>query len=1433
MRAKRIFSILVACFLGCLALITIWQQGLAWKSAQRPVNQLNGEGELESHFTSTLANDEIRFMVILTGTADLHAVPISANEVTRRQEIIQYLQETAVSSQQALQPLLNQLQDAGHISRVQTFWITNAIGVTGDAEALQRLANHPAVASIRAEEVLQIDQNPLYETVSEPETTTLASRNDIIDEAWGVSRVRAPYVWQGLGIDGQGVTVAIMDSGVDWLHPDLHDNYRGNLGNGNFQHEGNWFNAADPTIVEPQDWMWHGTHVAGTAVGQNNLGVAPGAQWIAVAIANADGSIPESAIHAGFEWLLAPAGDPSLAPDIINCSWGSSSPYWNGLINDIEILHAAGIIPVFSAGNNGSLPGTVGAPASYADTLSVGASDKDDEIAWFSSRGPSPFTTVPKPHISAPGARILSALPDAQYGYASGTSMATPHVAGTIALLLSANPNFTEGEIWQRLAETAIPMTETHPNNDSGWGRLDAYAAVLPSINTGSMTGAILHNGQPVVQAAIFVTNNSGNTFLFESDENGRYAFSLQPGSYELSISAFGYTPVEGISFTLTAAQTIDRDFELTALPGGTVQGTVLEGGTNTPLTATISVEGTPVTAVADNNGHYAIELPAGTYTMIVSHLGHRLIQKVVTLLPGSTLSNNFLLNTAPKLLLIEAGAWYYNSHIQTYQTALTAERYYADLWVIKDPYNDIPLTTTLTLYDTVIWADPQGSPGYISADYHLTEYLEKGGNFLVSGQNVAFYDDSSIFPAYWWYGLLKGKLLGKWFEEIPPPVSGVAETLFSDLDVVLTGQNSSTPQYPDSSRPAKNSLTTPILQFPNGDAAGLQAGTCEEYRIVYFGFGLEGVVNEEIRSDLLGRSMDFFASPRQEWGVAWRSTPIDDFVIPGQDSNYEILVQNQSELITDTFTITPVGDLWPSSILTPTMEIGPCTIAKALLTVEVPTEVQQGMTHTVRVTAVSNLNPSISDTFLVQQRVPVDFLLVDDDRWYEYEERYESILAKLDVTYDVWDIGGTAATAGRGSPPAELLQQYDAILWFTGYDWFQPVTPDERNALESYLQNGGRLFLSSQDYLYYNFDSSFTRNFLGVYNFQETISPTHLYAGLNQPLGDPLGGPYQLDYGRAKNFSDSVMPAPHSQAIAWNQNGTASALATSKDQWRTVFWSVPFEFLTDTVRTEAMHGIFGWLSDLGNTTFKAGTRQGHPGEILTYTLSIGKIESAPKGPVTITNHLPEGLEPWLPTLPPELEYDQLARTLSWSGVLEGGKSQLISYQAVIGSQLPNGTQVENRVSLAYERHSLQFDRVATVWVNTPDVASSEIIAEVFTPLPYQFVRYTMTLRNESLVAADGITAVLHLPGTLTPLAVTLQTSSGTAVLDENKISWQGDVIEGSDVIVSLLTWRHIDVKNDWVAATAFIDDGVTRPLVRTAVSYLQPYTQHMPIIRQ
>ena len=281
----------------------------------------------------------------------------------------------------------------------------------------------------------------------------------------GINYTHAPQVW-ALGFTGQNIVIASADTGVRWTHNALKPHYRGWDGM-NADHNYNWHdsihdsggNPCGNDSPFPCDDFFHGTHTTGTAIGDdgagNQIGMAPGAKWIGCRNMDQGNGTPARYIEC-MEFFLAPypigggQGDPTKAPDITINSWGcpaSEGCSANTLQAAVEAQAAAGIMMVVAAGNSGSTCSTVSDPPSfYAASYTVGAlTTGTDTIAGFSSRGP---VTVDgsnriKPDITAPGTgtRSCSNTGDSAYTTASGTSMATPHISGAMALLWSAIPS--------------------------------------------------------------------------------------------------------------------------------------------------------------------------------------------------------------------------------------------------------------------------------------------------------------------------------------------------------------------------------------------------------------------------------------------------------------------------------------------------------------------------------------------------------------------------------------------------------------------------------------------------------------------------------------------------------------------------------------------------------------------------------------------------------------------------------------------------------------------------------------------------------------------------------------------------------------------------------------------------------------------------------
>ncbi|NOT35283.1 MAG: S8 family serine peptidase [Candidatus Eisenbacteria bacterium] len=310
-----------------------------------------------------------------------------------------------------------------------------------------------------------------------------------------VPLIRADRVWGEFGFTGAGVRVGIIDTGVDYHHPWLG----GGFGPG-FRVAGGWDFFNDD--ADPMDDEGHGTHVAGivAADGSGLRGVAPRATLYAYKVLGSGGFGPMSNIIAALERSADPDGDPATddALDVVNLSLGSSF----GSADDpgavaIDALSALGTVCVVAAGNSG-VPFSISTPASARAAISVAASDDNDQIAGFSSRGPVQGTFDLKPELCAPGVEILSLAPGGGTATRSGTSMAAPHVAGVAALLIEQHQDWTVEDVRAALVETARPNAAD--SFAAGAGRLDAYAAasarwlVTPSkLSFGRMRPALSH----------------------------------------------------------------------------------------------------------------------------------------------------------------------------------------------------------------------------------------------------------------------------------------------------------------------------------------------------------------------------------------------------------------------------------------------------------------------------------------------------------------------------------------------------------------------------------------------------------------------------------------------------------------------------------------------------------------------------------------------------------------------------------------------------------------------------------------------------------------------------------------------------------------------------------------------------------------------------
>lgn len=480
-----------------LSLLIAWTIGLILWALRRRLNGPPSLGlSLVSVIIAGLASLLIYFFVgqpgfygeqlfvILKDQADVQ----SAYTMTDRDERLRYVYQTLTENADTTQAKLRATLDRIHAD-YQPYYLVNAIEVNGGPILRAYLALQPEVDRI-------IDSQHVRPLPVPPPVTITGNDPAPTAPPWNITSIGADRVWKEFNVTGQGIVVGQSDSGVQGNHPALSESYRGEGGDDDYNWLDPWNHSRTPT-----DFGGHGTHTLGSILGSGGIGVAPGAEWFGCV--NLARNLGNPAVYLNcLQFMLAPYpqdgdplhdGDPTRAAHVINNSWGCPPIEGcdaNSLGPAVSALSAAGIFVVASAGNDGPRCGSVDdPPALYADAFSVGAVDKSGELAPFSSRGP---VTVDdsgriKPDIIAPGMGVLSSLPENAYGKEDGTSMAGPHVVGTVALMWSANPKLI-GDIEQTrqiLIETAQPYRSgelcSHggtPSADYGYGVLDAYAAV-------------------------------------------------------------------------------------------------------------------------------------------------------------------------------------------------------------------------------------------------------------------------------------------------------------------------------------------------------------------------------------------------------------------------------------------------------------------------------------------------------------------------------------------------------------------------------------------------------------------------------------------------------------------------------------------------------------------------------------------------------------------------------------------------------------------------------------------------------------------------------------------------------------------------------------------------------------------------------------------
>lgn len=384
--------------------------------------------------------------VVMIGLLLAAAVPVTAAE---KKVLVGFREQAGLTSLEKQEKIH---RAGGRIKRALKRM--NVVAARLPEEDIQRLKDDPSIAYVEEDSVVR---------AVEPFAALGAPSREYLD-SWGVSRIGADLAAQA-GFTGAGIKVAVLDTGIDYNHPDLKDNYRGGY---NFVYDND-----DPFDDSMSAYVptGHGTHVAGIIGARNNgtgvVGVAPEVSLYAVKVLNAGLAGDVSDIIAGIEWAI------NNNVQIISMSIGSNL-YSEALREACDRAAQAGIILVAAAGNfNNS---SIEYPAAFDSVIAVTATRPDDTRPLYNYG--------PQMELAAPGVGIKSTVPGGGYGYLTGTSQAAPHVAGVAALLLASGITDTNGngtvadEVRQRLAGTARDLGDPGWDAAFGYGLVDAARAL-------------------------------------------------------------------------------------------------------------------------------------------------------------------------------------------------------------------------------------------------------------------------------------------------------------------------------------------------------------------------------------------------------------------------------------------------------------------------------------------------------------------------------------------------------------------------------------------------------------------------------------------------------------------------------------------------------------------------------------------------------------------------------------------------------------------------------------------------------------------------------------------------------------------------------------------------------------------------------------------
>jgi uncharacterized repeat protein (TIGR01451 family) len=432
-----------------------------------------------------------------------------------------------------------------------------------------------------------------------------------------------------------------------------------------------------------------------------------------------------------------------------------------------------------------------------------------------------------------------------------------------------------------------------------------------------------------------------------------------------------------------------------------------------------------------------------------------------------------------------------------------------------------------------------------------------------------------------------------------------------------------------------------------------------------------------------------------------------------------------------------------------------------------------------------------------------------------------------------------SGAAGTLSGPSAERMSWYPAVVWFTGYDWFDPVEPADEASLTDYLHGGGRLFLSSPFYLDMQGLTAFAQTSLGVLTFTDYLTTSVAYGAVSSPIGNGLGSfaltnPYPL--AAFFTLAEGIAPGRAAATALRGSSDRALAIHRADATSRVVFMSIPFEALSEEGAARAMRRIVGWLGWLGDSTLSASRDVAQAGDRVAYTLTARHNGAAPVH-ATFTATLPLRVTLVPGSLTPGAGFDPAARTVTWAGTLDPGVAVTTSYQVTLDASLLTGTLVLPGMPLTTtaifrdDTHGIAFDPSAVVRVSAPSLALSAFTAPPSVK-PGESLTYTLIVSNSGLTPAL-FAQVKLLPPLDTRVVTSAFSWSGPGFVTNtvSVIDWRGSLDVGQYVTLTFTMEAPAALADTTLLGEALLWDGAGGAWERSAWVNVEPYRSYLPVV--